>query len=409
MVEPMEIATVIERVERLSSIDADTSAGAVELESALVTARQLAGWVEARQASLVARLSAQVSFPEATIAAASKTSIGHASKTKERSDTLVHIPSLADKLDHGAITAAHVDVVTRSSKQLDEHQRADLFDRVDQLAAVAEAATVDEFRRRVALEASRLLTDDGLDRLTRQRRDTRLRTWTDAEGMWCLAGRFDPVTGLTVSPRVAAAVETLFAEATPEHCPADPIERQQFLAAHALARLLAQPGIGKVGRPEFLAVIDADAPERTGPVVEYAIPIELPARVLADLAGTADTSAVVVRNGVVLYAPGQLDQGRSTRLANRSQRRALRALYSCCSIPGCTVAYDRCELHHIIWWRNGGATDLSNLLPVCNVHHAKIHHDGWIIELGPNRELTLRLPDGTIHTTGPPNRRSTSA
>ncbi len=47
-----------------------------------------------------------------------------------------------------------------------------------------------------------------------------------------------------------------------------------------------------------------------------------------------------------------------------------------------------------------------NLLPVCSIHHTNIHHDGWIIELGPNRELTLRLPDGTIHTTGPPNQRT---
>jgi hypothetical protein len=27
-----------------------------------------------------------------------------------------------------------------------------------------------------------------------------------------------------------------------------------------------------------------------------------------------------------------------------------------------------------------------------------------VIELGPNRELTLTLPDGTTHTTGPPGR-----
>ena len=130
---------------------------------------------------------------------------------------------------------------------------------------------------------------------------------------------------------------------------------------------------------------------------------------LATLAGDADITAVVVRNGVVLHAPGELNLGRTTRLANRAQRRALRALYSCCSIPGCTVAYDRCKLHHIIWWRNNGTTDLANLLPVCTVHHTKIHHDGWTVALGPNRELTLRLPDGTTRTTGPPTRRQPAA
>ena len=166
-------------------------------------------------------------------------------------------------------------------------------------------------------------------------------------------------------------------------------------------------GIGsRPGRGEFVAVIDADAPHQPGPVAEFAIPVQLPARVIAELADDADITAVVVRNGVVLHAPGELNLDRTTRLANRAQRRALRALYSCCAIPGCTVAYDRCKLHHIIWWTNDGPTDLDNLLPVCSVHHSNIHHDDWTIELGPNRELTLTLPDGTTHTTGPPIRRT---
>ncbi|MEM9746442.1 MAG: HNH endonuclease signature motif containing protein, partial [Actinomycetota bacterium] len=89
-----------------------------------------------------------------------------------------------------------------------------------------------------------------------------------------------------------------------------------------------------------------------------------------------------------------------------AQRRALRGLYSTCAIPGCGVHSDRCKLHHIIWWRHGGHTDLDNLLPVCARHHTKIHDHGWIVELGPHRQLTLRLPDGTIHNTGPPSRRA---
>ncbi len=120
----------------------------------------------------------------------------------------------------------------------------------------------------------------------------------------------------------------------------------------------------------------------------------------------ADVHTVIARNGIVLHAPGELDLGRTTRLANTAQRRALRALYSTCTVPGCRVPYDRCKLHHITWWRNGGTTDLSNLAPLCTGHHTNIHHDGWTITLGPNRELTLTLPDGTIMTTGPPNRRA---
>jgi len=153
-------------------------------------------------------------------------------------------------------------------------------------------------------------------------------------------------------------------------------------------------------------VIDVDAPGHHGPAAEFSIPVEIPARVLATLADTADMHAVVVRNGIVLHALGELNLGRATRLASRAQRRAFRALYGDRAISGCAVGYDRCKLHHIIWWIDGGTTDLNNLLPVCSMHHTKIHNDSWIIELGPHRELTLRLPDGTIHTTGPPIRRT---
>jgi hypothetical protein len=397
-----------QRIGRVESVCADTRADAAAVQAALVAAREIVGWVEARKGILVGRLDAVSSFPESAIAAADRCSVGAANKTKERSATLAATPNLADALGDGAITAGHIDAVTRTSKSLDADQRDDLLAAADELAEVATAATVDEFRRRLELEARRLQRNDGMDRLDRQRRATSLRTWVDGDGMWNLKGRFDPVTGVKIAARLDTTVETLFAEATPDTAPSDPIQKQDHLRALALARLLDGAASGKPGRVEFVVVIDADAdtPHETGPVAEFSIPVEIPARVLAELAGQGDVHGVVVRNGIVLHAPGELNQGRTTRLANRAQRRALRGLYRCCAIPGCSVAYDRCQLHHVIWWRHGGRTDLDNLIPVCTVHHGKIHHDGWIIELGLNRQPTLRLPDGTVQTTGPPTIRA---
>jgi hypothetical protein len=40
---------------------------------------------------------------------------------------------------------------------------------------------------------------------------------------------------------------------------------------------------------------------------------------------------------------------------------------------------------------------------VCDRHHTSIHRDDWTITLGPC-EITIRLPDGIIHNTGPPTR-----
>ncbi|HSL73224.1 MAG TPA: HNH endonuclease, partial [Ilumatobacteraceae bacterium] len=384
----MDRSGVIERVERIAEVRSTPAAGAATVQAGLVAVREARAWLDAQQAGLVAQLRAVSSFPEAAIAEADRSSINAATKTSERSETLAATPKLADALGDGAITAGHIDAVTRSSKQLDPSQREELLERADALVAVAAAGTVDEFRRRLELEATRLQADDGMERLARQRRNTRLSTWVDDDGMWNLRGRFDPVTGVKLSAKLDTTVESLFAERTPDTAPADPVERQHHLRALALAHLMDGAGGGK-GRGEFVAVIDADAPG-VGPVVEWSLPVEIPTRVLADLAGEADVHAVVVRNGVVLYAPGELDLGRTTRLANRAQRRALRGMYRTCAIPGCSVHVDRCHLHHVVWWRHDGRTDLANLLPVCTKHHGKIHHDGWTIELGPNRELTLR-------------------
>jgi len=58
------------------------------------------------------------------------------------------------------------------------------------------------------------------------------------------------------------------------------------------------------------------------------------------------------------------------------------------------------------WWRNGGFTDLENLLPLCSKHHHLVHDGRWTLTLLADRTLTINLPDGTVMSTGPPVRRA---
>jgi hypothetical protein len=120
--------------------------------------------------------------------------------------------------------------------------------------------------------------------------------------------------------------------------------------------------------------------------------------------GVATLCTVITSDGQVVAAPGTLDLGRISRLANRAQRRALHALYPTCAVPGCRVDYRLCRLHHVRWWRHGGRTDLDNLVPLCGVHHRAVHDEGWTLQLGPRRQLTLTRPDGEVLKTGPPGR-----
>ncbi len=54
---------------------------------------------------------------------------------------------------------------------------------------------------------------------------------------------------------------------------------------------------------------------------------------------------------IVLNGAGEaLNCGREARVANRAQRRALRAMYRTCAYPGCEVVFHRCDIHHVIEW-----------------------------------------------------------
>ena len=409
----MDVASVVERVREVAVTSGDGAAGRSVIESAITASAQIKAWLAAADARLAVALAAQVSFPEQTIAECTRESLRDAVKAKERSDTLSKVPVFADALDAAAVTAGHVDAITSKAKPLTDDQRSEYFERVAGLVDVASSATVEEFRRRLALEARATECDDGMGRLGRQRRKTSMRVWTDGEGMWRFDGRFDPVSGVELDARLEAAVQALFAEAVPDTCPSDPMLKQQHLRALAFQRLVmdggAGLGMGRSGRREVIVVVDADAPNGAdGPMVDWGIPVEVPTWILAETCGddATDVHPVVVRNGVILHAPGELDLGRTTRLASAAQRRALRALYATCAIPGCEVRYSRCKLHHLIWWRHGGRTDLANLLPLCSHHHTKVHGAGWNVNLSPNRELTIAFPDGTIRNTGPPKRRA---
>jgi hypothetical protein len=233
----------------------------------------------------------------------------------------------------------------------------------------------------------------------------RMNSWIDkATGMGRWSVTLDPATWLTLENRLDAHVDAMLHDTPPEGCPTDPFEKQSYFRAHGLLALLHGEG-SRVGRPEIVVVEDRTNPLPDGrPTLDWGADVDLPREYLEALRPRASVHSIKVRNGIVIEATGMLDLGRTTRLANRAQRRALRGLYATCAIPGCCVRYTRTKLHHVISWRHGGRTDLNNLLPVCEHHQQNIHNDAWLVSLGPNRQLTIQLPDSQVMTTGPPKR-----
>jgi hypothetical protein len=77
----------------------------------------------------------------------------------------------------------------------------------------------------------------------------------------------------------------------------------------------------------------------------------------------------------VVFGPDSeiLDYGRKTRIIPTGLRRAVTARDRHCVAPGCGRSAKWCDVHHIIWWIDGGETIIDNLCLLCRYHHTQVH------------------------------------
>jgi hypothetical protein len=94
-----------------------------------------------------------------------------------------------------------------------------------------------------------------------------------------------------------------------------------------------------------------------------------------------------------------LDLGRTTRLANRAQRRALARRDGGCVFPGCDMPVTWCDAHHVTAWHAGGTTDIAHLALLCRYHHGVTHRHGWTMTALADQTFTWTTPHGqTLHS-----------
>ncbi|WP_140011667.1 HNH endonuclease signature motif containing protein, partial [Nocardioides plantarum] len=79
--------------------------------------------------------------------------------------------------------------------------------------------------------------------------------------------------------------------------------------------------------------------------------------------------------------------GRSQRLYNRHQRKAMALRDTTCRASGCTIPAAWCEAHHLTPWSRGGPTDLDDGILLCPHHHHLAHDHRYDMQ---------RHPDGTF-------------
>jgi 5-methylcytosine-specific restriction endonuclease McrA len=95
-----------------------------------------------------------------------------------------------------------------------------------------------------------------------------------------------------------------------------------------------------------------------------------------------------------------LNIGRRTRRAPAALRRAARERDKYrCRFPGCESR--RVDLHHVVFWANGGQTKLENLICLCKRHHTIVHDKGIIIAT-TGGGFAFCMADGTPIPSSPP-------
>jgi hypothetical protein len=87
-----------------------------------------------------------------------------------------------------------------------------------------------------------------------------------------------------------------------------------------------------------------------------------------------------------------VDVGRSERVVTGATRRALNVRDKGCRWPGCDRSPSWTAAHHLLHWVNGGATDLANLVLLCNHHHWAVHEGGWQLVAGKDGSVSPLPP-----------------
>jgi hypothetical protein len=311
---------------------------------------------------------------------------------------LSQLPELAAAYADGAVSAAHVQVVTAALTPA-------------RLAAAAETGVDVATTDRVFTEAARALGPEDTGRAVRRwvlgvdpdgtldddaGLPRVLRLAPSSGGRVYLSGHLDAVGGETVH----AALEAVMNGHRPAGDRRSHAERQGDALVELCRQLLASGTLPTVRgeRPQVRVTIDLVAlcAERGVGELPFAGPIT------AETARRLACDASVVR---LITGPAGLpmDVGRAQRTAPASIRRAVEARDGHCVFTGCTAPAAWCDIHHEIHWAYGGVTSCDNGALICERHHTAVHEGGFRVIRDPGTAVwhTYR-PDGTeVRIRGP--------
>lgn len=303
------------------------------------------------------------------------------------------MPKVAEKFAEGDITLDNATALAGAADKIGP----EVVEADPSLLEEAETTPPDTFARKARDWAHGKLIEAGVDILERQRRAREGKLWMDRDsGMGMLfaklpAHRFahlrqvvdgryldlvrqdgadgrDPDEVRSPKQRMADVLFELMTDLDPD--------TGEILDTHAGGK--ANGGKSKAST-QLIVTAPADVVDGTNPdgPVEVIGVGPAPRSILQTLSPDTELSGMIFdRAGRVLWL------GRRQRLANAAQRLAVAVRDGGCF--KCRAPMHLCELHHIReWHRDGGPTDIDNLVAVCRRHHKWLETHNLVVRPDP--------------------------
>jgi hypothetical protein len=297
--------------------------------------------------------------------------VGDARSTLETGKALVDAPQTAEALKAGKLSEPQV-------KELAGAVAVDPGAESELVGAARSGEPMPALKDRCRRTRTRAASADPQRTLARIHADRHLSHWTDAEGAFCLKGRFTPDRGAQLLAVLDKATTDCFDRARRQGVR----EPRAAYGADALFELLcgdsADDGRPPTGRPRTVVNIRVD---HEALLRGYAQKNEL-----SVIDGIGEVPVPTIESllpssflKVLFYEAEDLTRiSHPGRTLTEKLKTALANEYPTCMVPGCG-ATTSLEADHIQAFADHGPTKFNNLVHLCSFHHGLKTNAGWVV------------------------------
>ena len=315
-----------------------------------------------------------------------KQSSGAAADFLHIGEQLSNLPKTLDAVRDGRIGFAHAAIIARHAQAITHSESAEPFDETPFLKAAQENSVSRLWY--YSMHAWHRADPQGVTDSQRQDVEARYLRFTDgADGTVYVKGAFDCAAGATIKTSMEPLAQPLGDDdyRSRERRSADAWVE---MAAHSLDTG-AVPQHASV-RPHVQVTTTLETLQALvgAPAGEMALSLPISSKTVQRFACDSSITRVLLGADSAV-----IDAGRAKRVVASGTRRVLDARDKHCRWPGCERPASWSSAHHILHWAQGGKTDLSNMILLCQHHHWMVHEGGWRLSLAADGRVIAIPPE----------------